>query len=106
MNLETAINIGYSCQLLTDEMVDIFIVDGQNVEDVELQLIKCRESLRGYARSQVQTALSGIRYAHPHLCPICIWIVLLINDLVNHLVIVAIRPASAAKWRTWRVGQD
>lgn len=57
---ETAINIGYSCQLLTDEMVDIFIVDGQNVEDVELQLIKCRESLRGYARSQVQTALSGI----------------------------------------------
>lgn len=25
---ETAINIGYSCQLLTDEMVDIFTVEG------------------------------------------------------------------------------
>ncbi len=59
--LETAINIGYSCQLLTDDMVDIFIVDGQNVEDVELQLVKCRESLRGYARTQLQTPVSGIR---------------------------------------------
>ncbi|XP_046439096.1 probable phospholipid-transporting ATPase IM isoform X3 [Daphnia pulex] len=57
---ETAINIGYSCQLLTDDMVDIFIVDGQNVEDVELQLVKCRESLRGYARTQLQTPVSGI----------------------------------------------
>lgn len=60
-NTETAINIGYSCQLLTDDMVDIFIVDGQNMEDVELQLIKCRDSLRGYARTQIQTALSVIR---------------------------------------------
>ncbi len=58
---ETAINIGYSCQLLTDDMVDIFIVDGQNIEDVELQLIKCRESLRGYARTHIQTAISVIR---------------------------------------------
>lgn len=61
MRAETAINIGYSCQLLTDDMVDIFIVDGQNLDDVELQLIKCRESLRGYARSHIQTALSAIR---------------------------------------------
>jgi phospholipid-translocating ATPase len=60
--LETAINIGYSCQLLTDDMVDIFIVDGQNVEDVELQLVKCRESLRGYTRTQIPSPLSGMRY--------------------------------------------
>lgn len=60
-NTETAINIGYSCQLLTDDMVDIFIIDGQNLEDVELQLIKCRDSLRGFSRSQLQTTVSVIR---------------------------------------------
>lgn len=32
--LETAINIGYSCQLLTDEMNDIFIVDAYSFDDV------------------------------------------------------------------------
>lgn len=32
--LETAINIGYSCNLLTDEMRDVFIVDG--LEKVEV----------------------------------------------------------------------
>ena len=59
---ETAINIGYSCQLLTDDMVDIFIVDGQSEEEVELQLLKCRDSLRGYTRNQIHTAISDIRY--------------------------------------------
>lgn len=39
--LETAINVGYYCQLLTDDMVDMFIVDGQNDEDVEIQLVNC-----------------------------------------------------------------
>ncbi|GAB6028351.1 hypothetical protein CHUAL_002521 [Chamberlinius hualienensis] len=43
---ETAINIGYSCQLLTDEMVDTFIVDGHEFDDVEIQLNKFRESIR------------------------------------------------------------
>lgn len=66
-NPETAINIGYSCQLLTDEMVDIFIVDGNSVEDVELQLLKCRESLRGYARTQIQTAITVMRFYSIHI---------------------------------------
>ena len=52
---------GYSCQLLTDDMVDIFIVDGNTTEDVELQLLKCRESLRGYARTHIQTAITVMR---------------------------------------------
>lgn len=43
---ETAINIGYSCQLITDEMADIFIVDGHTYDDVETQLSKFRESVR------------------------------------------------------------
>lgn len=43
---ETAINVGYSCQLLTDEMVDVFIVDGTTAEEVQQQLQKFRESIR------------------------------------------------------------
>lgn len=43
---ETAINIGYSCQLLTDEMADIFIIDGHTYDDVESQLGKFREAVR------------------------------------------------------------
>lgn len=46
MFLETAINIGYSCQLLTDELVDVFIVDGITMEEVEQQLKKFKESIK------------------------------------------------------------
>ena len=55
---ETANNIGYSCQLLTDDMVEFFIVECQNIEDVALQLTKCNESLQGYTRSHIPTAIS------------------------------------------------
>jgi len=37
---ETAINIGYSCQLLDDSQEDPFIVDGNSYEDVEAQFKK------------------------------------------------------------------
>ncbi|XP_014102371.2 phospholipid-transporting ATPase ID isoform X2 [Bactrocera oleae] len=43
---ETAINIGYSCQLLTDELADVFIVDGSSLEEVNKQLRQFRESVR------------------------------------------------------------
>ena len=43
---ETAINIGYSCQLLTDEMAEVFIIDGHTYDDVESQLGKFREEVR------------------------------------------------------------
>lgn len=43
---ETAINIGYSCQLLTDDMVDVFIVDGISKAEVEQQLRKFKESIK------------------------------------------------------------
>lgn len=44
---ETAINIGYSCHLLTDDMVDIFIVDGVERDEVYKQLSTFRESIAG-----------------------------------------------------------
>ncbi|KAG5672680.1 hypothetical protein PVAND_002791 [Polypedilum vanderplanki] len=43
---ETAINIGYSCSLLTDDMVDVFIVDGVTKSEVEQQLRKFKESIK------------------------------------------------------------
>jgi len=43
---ETAINIGYSCQLLTDDLVDLFIVDGITKPEVEQQLRKFKESIK------------------------------------------------------------
>lgn len=43
---ETAINIGYSCQLLTDDMVDIFVVDGFSKAEVEQQLRKFKDSIK------------------------------------------------------------
>ncbi|PAV85771.1 hypothetical protein WR25_25080 isoform B [Diploscapter pachys] len=35
---ETAINIAYSCRLLTDEMKEIVVIDGKTEEEVEVQL--------------------------------------------------------------------
>ncbi|KAJ1349119.1 hypothetical protein KIN20_004570 [Parelaphostrongylus tenuis] len=35
---ETAINIGYSCRLLTDEMNEVVVIDGQTQSEVEVQL--------------------------------------------------------------------
>lgn len=43
---ETAINIGYSCQLLSDDMVDVFIVDGISKLEVDQQLRKFKESIQ------------------------------------------------------------
>lgn len=42
---ETAINIGYSCRLLTDEMEEPFIIDGKTEEEVESQMKKALEDI-------------------------------------------------------------
>lgn len=38
---ETAINIGYSCQLLTDDLEDLLIVNSSTVNEVEQELNSC-----------------------------------------------------------------
>lgn len=43
---ETAINIGYSCQLITDEMEEIFIVDGETYESVEKQMKDALQNIK------------------------------------------------------------
>lgn len=35
---ETAINIGYSCRLLTEDMKEVFVVDGKEEREIEVQL--------------------------------------------------------------------
>ncbi|MEQ2162678.1 hypothetical protein GOODEAATRI_022325, partial [Goodea atripinnis] len=38
MMVETAVNIGYSCKMLTDEMTEVFIISGHTVQSVRQEL--------------------------------------------------------------------
>lgn len=49
---ETAINIGYSCELLNDEMCEIFIIDGCYPEEVDKQLKRCLKQINKMLRYQ------------------------------------------------------
>ena len=42
---ETAINIGYSCKLLTEEMEEVFVIDAEEMEDVKKQLTEARDRM-------------------------------------------------------------
>lgn len=50
--LETAINIGYSCELLNDDMCEIFVVDGCYPEEVEKQLKKAQKQMAKMQRQR------------------------------------------------------
>ncbi|CAH0553187.1 unnamed protein product [Brassicogethes aeneus] len=56
---ETAINIGYSCQLLNDEMVDVFIVDASTFEEVQQQLLKFRDNIKIVQTFQPRSPLAA-----------------------------------------------
>lgn len=61
MYLETAINIGYSCQLLTDELVDVFIVDASSYDEVHKQLLKFRDNIKIVNTFQPVRSPAGIQ---------------------------------------------
>ncbi|XP_068179202.1 phospholipid-transporting ATPase ID [Antennarius striatus] len=42
---ETAVNIGYSCKMLTDDMTEVFIIDGHTVQSVRQELRKARRRM-------------------------------------------------------------
>ncbi|KPM06938.1 phospholipid-transporting ATPase ID-like protein, partial [Sarcoptes scabiei] len=42
---ETAINIGYSCQLLSDDMNEVFIIEGWDFDQVRNELLQSRDSI-------------------------------------------------------------
>ncbi|KAL7978089.1 hypothetical protein Chor_005076 [Crotalus horridus] len=48
---ETAVNIGYSCKMLTDEMTEVFVISGHTVFEVRQELRKAREKLMEASRS-------------------------------------------------------
>ncbi|XP_066538368.1 phospholipid-transporting ATPase ID [Hoplias malabaricus] len=49
---ETAVNIGYSCKMLTDDMTEVFIVNGHTVQSVREDLRRARERMMESARSR------------------------------------------------------
>ncbi|XP_038567365.1 phospholipid-transporting ATPase ID isoform X2 [Micropterus salmoides] len=42
---ETAVNIGYSCKMLTDDMTEVFIISGHTVQSVRQELRRARERM-------------------------------------------------------------
>ncbi|XP_059148983.1 phospholipid-transporting ATPase ID-like isoform X1 [Physella acuta] len=54
---ETAINIGYSCRLLTDEMEEPFIIDGETHDEVESQMKKALEEIDAAKNSKRRTGV-------------------------------------------------
>uniref|UniRef100_A0A9L0RQZ9 Phospholipid-transporting ATPase n=1 Tax=Equus caballus TaxID=9796 RepID=A0A9L0RQZ9_HORSE len=48
---ETAVNIGYSCKMLTDDMTEVFIVTGHTVLEVREELRKAREKMMDSSRA-------------------------------------------------------
>ncbi|XP_068270490.1 phospholipid-transporting ATPase ID isoform X2 [Nyctibius grandis] len=48
---ETAVNIGYSCKMLTDDMTEVFVVTGHTVLEVRQELRKAREKMMDASRS-------------------------------------------------------
>ncbi|VDM56734.1 unnamed protein product [Angiostrongylus costaricensis] len=53
---ETAINIAYSCRLLTDDMKEIVVIDGQTHSEVEVQLKDTKTSFERVMNSPLLTA--------------------------------------------------
>lgn len=46
---ETAINIGYSCHLLTDDMTEVFTIDGETLESVQQAISEYKNKVMGGA---------------------------------------------------------
>ncbi|XP_067214700.1 phospholipid-transporting ATPase ID isoform X3 [Linepithema humile] len=60
---ETAINIGYSCQLLTDDLTDVFVVDGTTYDGVETQLVRYLDTIKNASTQQHRPTLSIVTFS-------------------------------------------
>ncbi|XP_037836468.1 phospholipid-transporting ATPase ID isoform X2 [Kryptolebias marmoratus] len=49
---ETAVNIGYSCKMLTDDMGEVFIIGGHTVQSVRQELRRARERMVEMSRAR------------------------------------------------------
>lgn len=59
---ETAINIGYSCQLLTDDLTDVFVIDGTTYDGVETQLLRNLDTIKTASTQKNQPTLSIVTF--------------------------------------------
>ncbi|XP_073327919.1 phospholipid-transporting ATPase ID [Pagrus major] len=48
--LETAMNIGYSCNMLRDDMNEVFVISGHTVQEVQQQLRSAKEHILGLSQ--------------------------------------------------------
>ncbi|XP_020292997.1 phospholipid-transporting ATPase ID isoform X3 [Pseudomyrmex gracilis] len=60
---ETAINIGYSCQLLTDDLTDVFVVDATTYDGVEAQLMRYLDTIKTASTQQKRPTLSIVTFS-------------------------------------------
>ncbi|XP_061676915.1 phospholipid-transporting ATPase ID [Syngnathoides biaculeatus] len=59
---ETAVNIGYSCKMLTDDMTEVFIITGRTVQRVTQELRRARERIMSHSQmkeGEKEEALEG-----------------------------------------------
>ncbi|KAM6967433.1 phospholipid-transporting ATPase ID [Aplochiton taeniatus] len=56
---ETAVNIGYSCKMLTDDMTEVFIISGHTVQSVRQELRRARERMISFSRSREGSKVGG-----------------------------------------------
>ncbi|XP_024893019.1 phospholipid-transporting ATPase ID isoform X4 [Temnothorax curvispinosus] len=66
---ETAINIGYSCQLLTDDLTDVFVVDGTTYDGVETQLMRYLDTIKTASTQQKRPTLSIVTFSDTEYNP-------------------------------------
>lgn len=63
---ETAINIGYSCKLLTDEMADIFVIEDDDEQLVRQALQNANKVITNYNGKNKKTE-EGNHFANPQM---------------------------------------
>uniref|UniRef100_H3DLW1 Phospholipid-transporting ATPase n=1 Tax=Tetraodon nigroviridis TaxID=99883 RepID=H3DLW1_TETNG len=52
---ETAVNIGYSCKMLTDDMAEVFIISGHTVQSVRQELRRARDRMTALSQTRGDT---------------------------------------------------
>ncbi|XP_019127075.2 phospholipid-transporting ATPase ID isoform X2 [Larimichthys crocea] len=57
---ETAVNIGYSCKMLTDDMTEVFNITGHTVQSVRQELRRARERMIELPRTRVGVKDEGM----------------------------------------------
>uniref|UniRef100_G3PES2 Phospholipid-transporting ATPase n=1 Tax=Gasterosteus aculeatus aculeatus TaxID=481459 RepID=G3PES2_GASAC len=66
---ETAVNIGYSCKMLTDDMPEVFIISGNTVHSVRQELRRARERMIELSRTREGGKEEGIEGWKQLQCP-------------------------------------